>query len=67
MPLPQSSDKGKRIAVDLYNWGEVVVAVQGRFIEKIGVVVGEFGQNMAKRYETVEDSSGLRPKGAHEG
>ena len=67
MPFLQSSDKGQRIAVDLHDWGKVVVAVQGRFIEKIGVVLGKFGQNMAKRYENVEDSSGLRPKGAHEG
>ena len=47
MPFPQSSDKGQRIAVDLHDWGKVVVVVQGRFIEKIGVVVGEFGQDMA--------------------
>ena len=67
MPLPQSSDKGKGIAVDLHYWGEVVVAVQGRFIEKIWVVLGKFGQNMSKCYESVEDSSGLCPKGAHEG
>ena len=48
--------------MDLHDWGEVVIAVQGRFIEKIGVVVGEFGQDMAKSYETVEDASGLRAK-----
>ena len=67
MPLPQLSDKGKGVAVNLHGWGEVMVAVQGRFVEKIGGVVGEFGQNMAKRYETVEEASGLRPKGAHQG
>ena len=62
IPLSQSSDERKRVAMNLYDWGEVVVAVKGRFIEKIGVVLGKFGQNMTKRYETVEDASGLRPK-----
>ena len=62
MPLPQASDERKGNAVNLYDRGEVVVAVEGRFIEKIGVVLGKFGQNMAKGYETVEDASGLRPK-----
>ena len=47
--------------------GKVIIVLEGRFVEKVGVMLGEFGQDMAKRDETVEDSSGLRPKGAHEG
>ena len=62
IPFLQTSDEGKGIEVDLHDWGKVVIVVQGRFIEKSGVMLGKFGQDMAKCDETVEDSSGFSSK-----